>query len=210
MKFSSLILSSIAAATLLIGGGASAASSVVTPVSAVASSTHFTVNVNSLIDGSGLTGDLHGGEWSTMWIKEGTFPVDTTAQVTFDLGATVDLSGALIWQYNSDIDYNRGVKDFYIKTSTDGINFSAAGGLQTLERSNGGNIAAQLKTFSAQARFVQFDIQTNYDAQWPWVGLSEVKFVTSPVPEPSTYALMALGLAGVAAFARRNRVRRSH
>lgn len=37
------------------------------------------------------------------------------------------------------------------------------------------------------------------------VGLDNVVFTTSPVPEPSTYALMLAGLFGVAAFARRRR-----
>ncbi|MCB5186061.1 discoidin domain-containing protein [Methylobacillus gramineus] len=176
---------------------------VLTPVSAVASSTLFTVSVDNLIDNSGLNGELHSGNWSDMWLKDGTFPVDTTALLTFDLGQSYKLSSALIWQYNSDIDYNRGVKDFYIKVSNDGVNFETIGDLHSLTASKGGNIPAQVVDFSAAARYVQFDIRTNHDQQWPWVGLSEVKFVTAPVPEPTSYAMLGLGIALVGAVVRR-------
>lgn len=176
----------------------------VTPVSAVASSSHFTVSADNLINNSGLNGDLHGGNWSDMWIKEGTYPVDTTAQLTFDLGQQYNLGSALVWQYNSDIDYNRGLKDFYIQVSNDGVNFTTVGDLRTLTRSNGGDIAAQVVDFSASARYVRFDILTNYDQQWPWVGLSEVKFVAA-VPEPSSYAMLGLGLAALGMVARRRK-----
>lgn len=177
----------------------------VTPVSAVASSSHFTVSANSLIDNSGLNGDLHSGNWSDMWIKEGTFPVDTTALLTFDLGQQYQLGSALIWQYNSDIDYTRGLKDFYIQVSNDGVNFQTIGDLRTLTISTGGDIPAQVVDFSAAARYVRFDIRTNFDQQWPWVGLSEVKFVTAPVPEPSSYAMLGLGLAALGLVARRRK-----
>lgn len=40
-----------------------------------------------------------------------------------------------------------------------------------------------------------------------WIFLDEVQFIGAPVPEPSTYALMALGLAGMVAVARRRRDR---
>ncbi|MFL9710390.1 PEP-CTERM sorting domain-containing protein [Methylobacillus sp. Pita1] len=58
--------------------------------------------------------------------------------------------------------------------------------------------------FTATARYVQFDILTNFDSQWPWVGLSEVKFVTAPVPEPSTYAMLLAGV-GLLGFAARRK-----
>ena len=177
----------------------------VTPVSAVASSSHFTVSASNLIDNSGLNGDLHSGNWSDMWIKEGTFPVETTALLTFDLGQQYQLGSALIWQYNSDIDYTRGLKDFYIQVSNDGVNFQTIGDLRTLTISTGGDIPAQVVDFSAAARYVRFDIRTNFDQQWPWVGLSEVKFVTAPVPEPSSYAMLGLGLAALGLVARRRK-----
>lgn len=201
-----IIHQALIATTVFISMQAHAAwpDNVVTPVSAIASSTHFTVSANSLIDNSGLNGELHGGNWSDMWIKEGTYPVDTTAQLTFDLGQTFNLGSALIWQYNSDIDYNRGVKDFYIKVSNDGITFETVGDLRTLAVSTGGDIPAQVVDFTATARYVQFDILTNFDSQWPWVGLSEVKFVTAPVPEPSTYAMLLAGV-GLLGFAARRK-----
>ncbi|MBL8506070.1 MAG: PEP-CTERM sorting domain-containing protein [Methylobacillus glycogenes] len=73
-----------------------------------------------------------------------------------------------------------------------------------MTRSNGGDIAAQVVDFSASARYVRFDILTNYDQQWPWVGLSEVKFVAA-VPEPSSYAMLGLGLAALGMVARRRK-----
>jgi len=38
-----------------------------------------------------------------------------------------------------------------------------------------------------------------------WIFVDEVEFIGAPIPEPSTYALMALGLAGLGAVARRRR-----
>ncbi len=38
-----------------------------------------------------------------------------------------------------------------------------------------------------------------------WIFVDEVQLIGTPVPEPSTYALMALGLAGIGAAARRRR-----
>ena len=40
-----------------------------------------------------------------------------------------------------------------------------------------------------------------------WISLDEVQFIGAAIPEPSTCALMALGLAGVNAVARRRRAR---
>ncbi len=48
-------------------------------------------------------------------------------------------------------------------------------------------------------------IRVTATANGPWTFVDEVDFFTARVPEPATYALMALGLACVAALARRRR-----
>ncbi|MFN0186227.1 MAG: PEP-CTERM sorting domain-containing protein [Aquabacterium sp.] len=51
----------------------------------------------------------------------------------------------------------------------------------------------------------QWRVTARFSADGPWTFIDEVDFYGAPIPEPSTYALMALGLAAVGGLARRRR-----
>ena len=51
------------------------------------------------------------------------------------------------------------------------------------------------------AQYIRIDMDTNWEEQNSYVGLSEVQFNTASVPEPSSMSLMALG--GLALLRRR-------
>ena len=184
-----------------------AAAQVITPVGVTATSTLNTgfYSPSNLINSSGLSGALHDSSFSAMWASD--LGVNQ-AQLTFDLGGTFSLGGASIWNYNfgNPAEFQstilRGVQDFRILTSMDGLSFSEvfAG---TLAPGTGQPLGGQNFTFAGDARFVQIDILNNYGlgtyAERDWnSGLSEVRFFgTSAVPEPGTWAMMLLGFGAV-------------
>ena len=54
--------------------------------------------------------------------------------------------------------------------------------------------------------FVQSNFGFRYDLTWHWTPETQTTItLTSPVPEPSGYAMLGVGLAGIAALGRRRR-----
>ncbi len=189
-----------------------------TPVSVVASSTQAHggfYKAENLINGSGMTGDLHDGYFGNMWMTE-QGPGAQQGLLTFDLGAAYKLASADIWQFNyadgrlipgviNTID--RGVKDFRILTSLDGASFTEVF-TGTMARGEGTPAAAQIFGLNGvEARFVQIDILNNYATGTIYTtysaGLSEVRF--NAVPEPAAWAMMIGGFGLVGGAMRRTR-----
>jgi PEP-CTERM putative exosortase interaction domain len=199
-----------------------AQATVITPVSVTASSTQTHggfYNAENLIDGSGLTDGLHDRDFRNMWMTQLGV---AKAELVFDLGGVFDLVSSDIWQFNYADPYpvnpvhiintiDRGVKDFRILTSLDGVTFTEVFDGQ-LAQANGDPLAAQTIAFNSTAQFVKFDILSNYAEGTiydPYAsGLSEVRFNSAPVPEPATWAMMiaGFGLAGAAMRRRALRV----
>ncbi|GGI68378.1 hypothetical protein GCM10007973_01780 [Polymorphobacter multimanifer] len=198
------------AAAIIVAAPLSAAT--ITPVSVVASNTfpffgeYRDVN---LINGSGLVGGLHSPEYTDMWMTD--LGVNQ-ATLVFDLGATYTLKGATFWNYNfvNPAQFQstilRGVKDFQLFTSTDGVAFSEAYS-GTLTLGTGEPLAGQAAAFTGDARYVRFDILNNYgqgtyaEASWN-AGLSEVRF-NGIVPEPMTWGMLIAGFGLTGAAMRR-------
>jgi hypothetical protein len=205
-------LAALALASALIAAPASAA--VITPVGVTASNTFPLWNeykAENLINGSGLSGGLHDANYANMWMTD--LSVDA-ATLTFDLGGVFKLSSIDVWNYNfgreefaSTLD--RASKAFTLSISTDGVTFTEvlAG---EFARGTGNLLGAETFGLSGAARFVQLNLSGNHQ-QYPEyygyspIGLSEVRFAGSAVPEPAIWAMMiaGFGLAGGAIRARR-------
>lgn len=172
-------------------------------VSNVTASSTFgsTYNPDNLINGSGLVGSLHSGDWTNKWMTNST----VTGSLLFDFGSVFALSESSIWNYgNGCCDENRSVKDLSVESSIDGITFFSVGDF-TLNKPIGDPFASETITLNTSAQYVRFNLNSNYGSSF--TGLSEVQFsgTTTNIPEPATLILLSLGLAGIG-FSRKKKI----
>lgn len=169
----------------------------VNPTNVRASSWHnSSLMPQNAINGSGLTPDLldHSNSASnTMW--DTLFaPGNWAGWYEVDLGQTYDLSRMDLYNFNdkwSDMDQtDRGVKDFQILISNDGVNYAPLGGMQIADKAVGhylheGTIVKtapctpQSFALNTNARFVKLRIDDNWGYRHTIngvVGLSELRF----------------------------------
>lgn len=172
----------------------SAANAGVISVSDVtASSTFYTYDVNNLVNGSGLSGNIHDGNWPNKWMTNQT----VTGNLTFDLGSVYNLSSTSIWNYGGGCcGAGRSVKDLDIMVSVDGISYNSIGSF-ILNQSPTNSIIADVISLNTTAQYIRFDLNSNYGDSY--TGLSEVQFNgdVAAVPEPISFALLALGFIGI-------------
>lgn len=200
----------ILASALVLAVAAPAAAATIQPVAVTASDSFWTYDVNNLINGSGLSGGLHDTNWSNMWQSSWD---DVPHYLVFDLGQKVALTSTSVWQYAADFgpwwyETDRGVKDLGVSISLDGVNFTPVADAvldrQVLTSATAKSpFAAQLVALSGDARYVRFDLNSNYGSAW--TGLSEVRF-SGAVPEAATWAMMIAGFGLVGAAMRRRRM----
>lgn len=185
-----------------LAAAAPASAAVIAPVGVTASSTFWTYDLSNLINGSGLSGSVHDGDYNNAWMTDTT---GEPAFLIFDLGAAYTLSSALIWQFNVDFGLDRGVRDIAVSLSSDGQTFAdAASG--SLLKADGRPAEAQRIELAGDARYVRFDLLNNHGDQYTWTGLSEVRLDgVAAVPEPATWAMMICGFGLVGGAMRRQR-----
>ncbi len=185
----------------------------ITPVSVTATNTFpfwGSYRPERLIDGSGLSGNLHNNDFNGMWMTDQSVQ---QASLTFDLGEIYQLTGASIWNYNYGNPNEfmstilRGVRDFTIDLSLDGTDFTNVLS-DRLAMGTGQPMAAQTFDLDGEARYVRINVLNNYGfsldrPQDIASGLSEVRF--SAVPEPATWAMMIAGFGLVGGALRRRR-----
>ncbi len=157
-------------------------------VTATASSFQAGMGPEKTLDGSGLTGDLHGVEPTTMWMSAGAQP--NWIQYQFD--KVYKLHQLLVWNSNQLIEsfLGFGAKKVTVETSTDGTTWKALANVPEFSRASGapGYAANTTVNFGGVvAKFVKLTITTNWGGVAPQTGLAEVRFLYVPVSarEPS-------------------------
>ena len=209
-----LISSALAAAAIALASPAVAAT--IAPIGVEASSTFTHYNqykAENLINGSGMVGDLHDAGFTNMWMTD--LGVDA-ATLTFDLGGLYKLAGLTVWNYNFGVEeyastLDRAANAFTLAISTDGVTYTDILA-DNFSRGTGKLLAGESFGLSGAARFVRLNLTGNHQSDpatygYSPVGLSEVRFEGSAVPEPATWAMMIIGFgaAGSAVRAARRR-----
>ncbi len=163
------------------------------PIKATASSTQAGMGPEKTIDGSGLTGDLHGTEPSTMWTSAGGQP----AWIQYEFDKVYKLHQLLVWNSNQLLEgfLGFGAKKVTIETSTDGATWTAVPNVPEFSRAPAAPAYAANTTVSlggVEAKFVKLTITANWGGMVPQTGLSEVRFLYVPtqarLPQPATAA----------------------
>ena len=178
-----------------------ATASLINVVSASASSTYSSWDVNNIINGSGLNGSppLHDQIANdNAWMSASG---DKTGWLIFDLGSTYTVTSTDVWQYGHGNAHPRGVQNFQIWSSINGTDYTFVANATLREVSVTPN-AAESFSLATDARYIKFDIQSNHGGG-TFTGLSEVQFNGSPVPIPGALWLLGSGLFGLVAIRRR-------
>ena len=164
----------------------------VKPVTATASTSQPNMGPENTINGSGMTGDLHGTDGTTMWMSTGLGP--NWIQYQFD--KVYKLNDLKVWNSNQIIEayIGFGAKNVKIEYSTDGTAWTALANVPQFARGTG------LPTYTANttvqfggvmAQYVKLTINSSWGGL-PQTGLSEVRFTYVPVqaraPQPATGA----------------------
>ena len=162
-------------------------------VTATASSAAPNMGPEKTIDGSGLTGDLHGTEGTAMWLTAGAAP--NWIQYQFD--KVYKLYDLKVWNSNQMIEgfLGFGAKKVTIEYSADGTTWTALDNVPEFGRATGMAGYAANTTVNmggVMAQFVKLTINANWGGMAPQTGLSEVRFSYVPVqaraPQPADAA----------------------
>lgn len=191
MNFRKLLASILSITAFAFASSLSAAP--ISVASVTASSTFFTYDSINLINGNGLSGNLHSGDYTTKWMTNNT----ATGSLVFDLGGVYNVSSSSVWNYgNGCCDENRSTRDLSVQGSIDGITYFDIASF-VLSQPVGDPFLGEILSLNSTARYFRFNLNSNYGSSY--IGLSEVQFEGGEVPEPAALALLAIGLVGVAA-----------
>ncbi len=164
-----------------------------TSITATASSSEKTATgPGNTINGSGLTGDLHGTNTTTMWNTSMTDPGPVWIQYQFD--NAYKLFELWVWNYNSEFEpvLGYGLKDVTIEYSLDGKTWTLLKEAQFAQATASAGYAhnTTVDLGGVMAQYVKLTAKSN----WSMVGLkqyglSEVRFFYVPVqaraPQPA-------------------------
>ncbi len=163
------------------------------PVKATASSFQAGMGPEKTIDGSGMTGDLHGTNETTMWMTAGAQP----HWIQYEFDAVYKLDSLRVWNSNQQVEsfIGFGAKKVTIETSTDGTAWAAVTNVPEFAQASGAPGYAANTTVNlggVEAKYVKLTITANWGGAVPQTGLSEVRFSYVPTqaraPQPATAA----------------------
>ncbi len=167
-----------------------------TTITATASSSDtISNNPATTVNGSGLTGDLHGTTSSTMWASNITDPGPVWIQYQFD--KAYKLSEMWVWNYNVLFEaiLGYGFKDVTIEYSLDGKTWTLLKDTQFAQAPAADSYAhnTTVDMGGVTAQYVRLTVKSNYSlVGLKQYGLSEVRFYYVPVqaraPQPATNA----------------------
>jgi regulation of enolase protein 1 (concanavalin A-like superfamily) len=150
-----------------------------------------TVPANT-VNGSGLTGDLHGVNTSTMWNT--AMGAATPAWIQFQFPSTYKLSELWVWNYNGEFEpvLGYGFKDVTIEYSLDGQTWTLLKDTQFAQATAVAGYAhnTTVDMGGVVAQYVKLTANSNWSAVGiKQYGLSEVRFFYIPVqaraPQPT-------------------------
>ena len=133
---------------------------------------------------------------------------NTAAVITYDLGAVYTVDRLALW--NEEFS---GIGLLDVFSSTDNINFSqVAAGIVPFDNPLGPAYPAEIFALTTtDAQYIRFDISNSPQPNGSnrlLVGIGEVAFsaaapAVNPIPEPSSFGLLGLGLAAIGVSHRR-------
>jgi hypothetical protein len=147
-------------------------------------------------NGSGLTGDLHGSDYTTMWLSlssknGGSLP----AWIRYDFDKAYKLHEMWVWNHNTLFEsiIGLGARNATIEYSSDGTTWTKLGDFEFAQASGADAYAhdTAVSFGGAAAKSVRITINSNWSGT-AQTGLSEVRFFYIPVsarePQPVTGA----------------------
>jgi len=166
-------------------------------ITATASSQSEGQGPETTIDGSGVTGDLHSTELTSMWFSQPSEPGQVWIQYDFD--RAFKLHEMLVWNYNGQtISSLYGFEDVIVEYSTDGTNWTQLDNVSQFTRATGAEDYAPNTTVAFNditAKYVKITANNNHgggEGFFNQYGLSEVRFMQIPVsarmPSPESGA----------------------
>ena len=165
-------------------------------VTATASSYDKTTTTpTNTVNGSGLTGDLHGISLDTMWTSSMTGPTPVWIQYQFD--KAYKISELWVWNHNTEMEtiLGYGLKDVTIEYSLDGTTWTLLKDMQFAQAQAMAGYAhnTTVDFGGVMARYVKITAKSNWSLLGlKQYGLSEVRFFYIPVqarmPQPATAA----------------------
>jgi hypothetical protein len=165
----------------------------VRPVKATASSSQANMGPEKTIDGSGMTGNLHGTLDTTMWLSGGVLP----NWIQYEFDKVYQLNEMQVWNSNQLIEtfLGFGARNVTVETSTDGTTWIPVANVPEFAKAPAAPGYAANTTVNlgpVDAKYVRLTVNTTWGGVAPQAGLAEVRFSYVPVqaraPQPATAA----------------------
>jgi len=153
-------------------------------------------SASTVVDGSGLTDDLHSTDTQAMWSSDFGAPQPTWIQ--FELDRVYPLHEMWVWNSNTELESSigYGFQDVTIEYSLDSVEYATLGTTHEFARAPGADGYAHNTAIDfggVQAKHVKLTVNANWALfPFPQFGLSEVRFfhipmrARKPQPDPGT------------------------